>query len=137
MRLVLDTNVLVSGFFFGGVPGQILTAWRDERLTLVFSAPILAEYREVGAVLEARYGGAEFEPFAALLVARGEVVDAPATLSEPVCRDPDDDKFLACARAAGLRTVISGDRALLDVNGWQDIQMLTPREFVDRHLVKR
>lgn len=61
MNVVLDTNVLVSGFFFGGVPGQILEAWRNQRVTIVLSAPILAEHREVGAALEARYGGSEFE----------------------------------------------------------------------------
>ena len=137
MRIVLDTNVLVSGFFFGGVPGRILTAWRDGRVRLVLSAPILAEYREVGAALEARYGGSEFEAFAALLLVHAEVVDAPASLAEPVCRDADDDKFLACAHAAAVPTVISGDKALLDVTGWRGIDVLTPRTFVDRHLTER
>ncbi len=48
MRAVLDTNVVLSGFFFGGLPGQILDAWRDARFTLVLSAAILGEYREAG-----------------------------------------------------------------------------------------
>lgn len=137
MKIVLDTNVLVSGFFFGGVPGRILAAWRDRRITPILSAPILAEYREVGAALEARYGGSEFEAFAALFVFHAEVVDAPASLAEPICRDADDDKFLACALAAGAPTVVSGDKALLDVTGWRGIEVLTPRTFVDRHLAKR
>lgn len=137
MNVVLDTNVLVSGFFFGGVPGQILEAWRNQRVTIVLSAPILAEHREVGAALEARYGGSEFESFAALLVAHGEVVDAPPALSEQVCRDPDDDKFLACALAAAAPMVISRDRALLDVTSCRGIEVVTPRAFVDQHLVKR
>ena len=51
MKLILDTNVLVSGIFFGGVPGQILAAWADERVSLVLSPAILDEYARVGAEL--------------------------------------------------------------------------------------
>jgi hypothetical protein len=53
--VILDPNVLTSGIFFGGVPGRLLMAWRDDRLALVLSPAILAEYREAGAVLAARY----------------------------------------------------------------------------------
>ena len=134
MRVVLDTNVLVSGLFFGGVPGTILEAWRDGYVDLVLSAPILAEYREVGVELEFRYGGSDFETFAALLVLNSEVVDAPECFREPVCSDPDDDKFLACAVAAGAPVIISGDAALLRQSGWSGIEVLKPRAFVDRFL---
>lgn len=51
MRVVIDTNVLVSGVFFGGLPGRILEAWKDEELTLVVSPAILEEYSRVGRVL--------------------------------------------------------------------------------------
>lgn len=44
LHAILDTNVLLSGIFFGGVPGRLLTAWQDERLALVLSPAILAEY---------------------------------------------------------------------------------------------
>ena len=48
MRVVLDTNVLVSGVFFSGLPRRILEAWRDRRVELVVSLEILEEYRRVG-----------------------------------------------------------------------------------------
>ena len=134
MRVVLDTNVLVSGLFFGGVPGKILSAWHAGRITVVLSAPILAEYREVGAELSARYGDLDFESFAALLVMNSEVVDSPEHMPEAICSDPADDKFLACAAASGARVIISGDRHLLAVSGWHGIEVLRPRAFVDRHL---
>jgi putative PIN family toxin of toxin-antitoxin system len=51
VRVVLDTNVLVSGVFFGGLPGRILEAWRDGKLTLIVSPAILDEYLRVGRVL--------------------------------------------------------------------------------------
>ena len=134
MKIVLDTNVVVSGLFFGGYPGEILSAWHRGRITLVLSASILAEYREVGAELSSHYGELDFEAFAALLVMHAEVVDAPPALAESVCSDPDDDKFLACAAAAGVAVVVSGDRHLLAVSGWRGIEILRPRAFVEQYL---
>jgi putative PIN family toxin of toxin-antitoxin system len=55
VKIVLDTNVVVSRLFFGGYPGKILSAWHNQQLTLVLSASILAEYREVGTELNAHY----------------------------------------------------------------------------------
>jgi putative PIN family toxin of toxin-antitoxin system len=134
VKVVLDTNVVLSGFFFRGVPGRILEAWRDGRIVLVLSASILAEYREAGAELECRYGGSDLEAFAALIVMNSEVIDAPAEFAEQVCSDPDDDKFLACALAAGVKVIVSGDRALLGVSGWNGIDVVTPRRFVEEYL---
>jgi uncharacterized protein len=134
VRVVLDTNVMLSGFFFGGVPGRILQAWRDGHVKLVISPSILAEYCEAGSELEGRYGGSDFEAFAALLVLHSELVDAPATLDEQVCSDPDDDKFLSCARVARVDTVVSGDTALLRTSGWSGIEVLRPRSFAEEYL---
>ena len=86
------------GGILGGVPGRILAAWREIPINLVLSASILAEYRAVGAAIESRYGGQEFEAFVALLAVNSELIDAPERLEPPVCSDSDDDKFLACAR---------------------------------------
>ena len=58
-----------------------------------------------------------------------------AVLKEPVCEDPDDDKFLACALASGSKVIISGDKLLLKISGYQGIQVLNPRAFVDQSLV--
>ena len=134
MKAILDTNVLLSGFFFGGVPGRVLDAWRDDRFTLVLSTPILAEYREAAAEFEAGHGGSDFEALAALIVVNAEVLDAPEHLPDQVCTDADDDKFLACALAAGTKIIVSGDRALRKVSGWNGIEIVTPREFVDQFL---
>ena len=133
MRIVLDTNVLVSAAFFGGLPGRILEAWRNGHLQLVMSADILQEYQRVGQILADEYSGTDLTPFLALVAVRGELVNAPA-LSEPVSADPDDDKFLACAMAAGVSVIVSGDKDLLDKSGWRDIRVLRPREFADDFL---
>jgi putative PIN family toxin of toxin-antitoxin system len=123
----------VSGVFFRGPPADILEAWRDGRVVPAISATILEEYRRVGLVLSDRYEGADIEPLLTLLAIHSDLVDAP-DLPEPVCEDPDDDKFLACALAAGVQVLVSGDRHLLRVSGWSGIEILTPRQFVERYL---
>jgi putative PIN family toxin of toxin-antitoxin system len=133
MKVVVDTNVLVSGIFFGGVPGRILAAWRDGKLTLVVSPPVLDEYHRVGALLRTRYEAADLEPVLALIAVHAEVVEAP-TLSERLCDDPDDDKFMTCALAGGATIVVSGDRGLRRVSGWNGIEVMMPRAYVDRYL---
>lgn len=133
MKVVLDTNVFVSGVFFGGIPGRILEGWRDGAVTLLVSVPILDEYRRVGRLLALEYEGVELEPILALVAVHADVVEAP-DLPERVCQDPDDDKFLACAVAGGAGVVVSGDKHLRQVSGWNGIAVLSPREFADRHL---
>ena len=60
--------------------------------------------------------------------------DVPA-LSEQVCDDPDDDKFLACALASETKMIVSGDKHLLRVSGYKSIEVLKPKAFVDARLV--
>lgn len=133
MKIVLDTNVFVSGVFFSGVPGKILDAWRDRRITLVTSPKILDEYRRVGDFLGARYEGVDLQPFLALAATAGLVVE-DIELPSQICEDPDDDKFLVCAVASGAKIVVSGDKHLRQVSGWRGVEVLTPRSFHERYL---
>ena len=135
MRVILDTNVFISGVFFGGLPARILGAWRDARIQPVLSVEILEEYQRVGQILGRRYPGVDLEPFLALLAVHAEIVEAPA-LPQPVSADPDDDKFLACAVAAGVTVIVSGDKHLVDESGWQGIRVLRPRRFAEEFLVE-
>lgn len=133
MRVILDTNVVISGVFFGGLPARILEAWRDGLIRPVLSAEIFEEYQRVGEVLANRYPGVDLSPFLALLTEHSELVEAQA-LAEPISADPDDDKFLACALAAGVPVVVSGDRDLIELSGWGGIRVLRPRQFVEELL---
>lgn len=135
MKVVVDTNVLVSGVFFGGVPGRILEAWKDEDLTLAVSPEILEEYHRVGRVLASRYDGVDLDPFLALLAVHADIIDAPE-MSQRVCEDPDDDKFIAFAVACGAGVVVSGDKHLRAVSGWHGVEVMTPRAFVERYFVE-
>lgn len=133
MRIVLDTNVLMSGIFFGGAPGRILRACQSGQVTLLASPEIVDEYVATADVLSVRYESLPLEAILALVVSRAELWQAPA-LSEQVCSDPDDDKFIACALAGGAECIVSGDKALRRVSGYRNIPVLSPRQFVDEHL---
>jgi putative PIN family toxin of toxin-antitoxin system len=136
VRVVLDTNVVVSGVFFGGVPGRILAAWSAGDLVLVLSPAILEEYRRVGRELGRQHPdlNTAFEPVLTLIAMNAMIVDAPQ-FSQPVSGDPDDDMFLAAALATHTQFIVSGDKDLLRVSGWRGIAVLTPRQFFERHVI--
>ncbi len=133
MRAVLDTNVLMSGVFFSGPPYEILSAWRHGIVTLVISAEILDEYRRVGQRLAARYPGVDIGPVFALIAVHAEFVEAPP-LRDSVCEDSSDDKFFACAVASGCRVIVSGDKHLHRASGYSGIEVVSPREFIEKRL---
>jgi putative PIN family toxin of toxin-antitoxin system len=133
MRIVLDTNVLMSGIFSGGAAGNILPAWEAGQISLAASPEIIKEYVATAEVLSARYASIPLEPILTLIVKHAELWQSPP-LAEQVCADPDDDKFLACALASDAECVVSGDKGLQRVSGYGNIRVVAPRQFVDTML---
>lgn len=129
MRVVLDTNVLISAIFFPGAPSRILSAWIAHQFDLVVSTEILEEYREVARRIGARFPGVELGPVLDRIALHALLV-VPAQLPDDACADPDDVKFLEAALGSGADCVASGDRALLRTSGYEGIEVVTPREFV-------
>jgi uncharacterized protein len=134
VKVVLDTNVFVSGVFFSGPPYQILKAWRDGKIQLAISPAIFEEYHRVGEILAEDHPSIDLKPVLDYLLLNAEVYTAPPLL-EAVCEDPDDDKFLACALASESTVVVSGDKHLLNVSHYRNIEVLKPRDFVNKYLV--
>jgi putative PIN family toxin of toxin-antitoxin system len=133
MKVILDTNVFMSGVFFSGPPHAILEAWRRERIQIVISPDTLEEYQCVGKKLATDFPLVDIAPILELFSVKAMIIKAPP-LSKPVCAHPADDKFLACAIAGKTKTIISGDKALRKVSGYCGIKVLSPREFVDKYL---
>lgn len=133
MKVVLDTNVLISAIFFSGPPSRVLSAWIDDRFELVVSPAILAEYREVAGRIGAKFPGVEL---GAVLdrIALHALLVVPVKLPDDACTDRDDIKFLECALGSRADCVVSGDRALLRSSGYEGVEVVTPRAFVQRNL---
>ena len=132
MRIILDTNVFVSGVFFTGPPYEILKGWRDGKWQLVISPEILDEYRRVGKSLAEQFPGIDLGPTLELVTVKAAMFSAQS-FHESVCADPDDDKFFACALASKSTVIVSGDKHLSQVSGFREIRVLKPREFVDKY----
>jgi len=133
VRIVLDTNVFISGVFFSGPPYQILDAWRDGKVNIVLSEEIFNEYQRVARELSEQFKGVDISTFLDLLTVNAIWVEAPQ-FPFNVSTDPDDDKFLSCALASRTKVIVSGDKHLLAVSGYRGIEVVKPRTFIEKHL---
>lgn len=135
MRAVLDTNVVMSAIFFGGDPRSIVRAALSHRIELVATRAVMNEYREIAARLQNAYPGVSYRRPLAILESALKMV-RPVTLSGRVCRDPDDDAIVSCALGGRAKIICSGDEDLLALNGYRGLEIMKPREFKNRYLVK-
>lgn len=135
MRVVVDTNVWISGLLWKGLPWCVLRLAEAKEIEIWVTPSMLIELENVlrharlqQRRLELGLETVEMVAYATALVSLIEVVRI-----EPVIAvDPDDDVFVSCAMAAGARYLISGDKHLLDLAKWQDISIVTPREFLEQ-----
>ncbi len=133
MKIILDTNVLISGIFFSGPPYQILKAWKESKIKIAVSKEILAEYHRVAEELSEKFPSVEISQILALFTIHAEMVTTQG-LEVSVCEDPDDDMFISCALRSKSKIIVSGDKHLLKISGYQEIEVLKPRIFLDNYL---
>jgi putative PIN family toxin of toxin-antitoxin system len=134
VRLVADTNVVVSGLLWLGNPGRLLEAASLGRVTLYTSVALLTELsstlsRPKLARPIMRSGLTQDDLLGRYL--NVVVVVEPSSVPRVVPDDPDDDQVLACALAAQVEMIVSGDKHLLDLGGhYQNIPIVTPAQAV-------
>lgn len=133
MRIILDTNVFISGVFFGGPPYQILDSWRNGKINIVLTEEIFDEYQKVVRELSKRFKQIDISTFLDFLTVNAFWVEAPQ-LPFSVSTDPDDDKFLSCALASRTKVIVSGDKHLIAVSGYRGIAVVKPRAFIEHYL---
>ena len=134
MRVVLDTNIIISALISRGPPYRIIAAWRDQQFTALISAALLAEYARAVRYPKVRRSHGLDEEELARFVGRfirfGELVESEERLAI-VTDDPDDDRILECAVAGEATHIVTGDPHLLALERYQEISILTPRAFLD------
>ena len=131
MRIVIDTNVIASAMFFGGKPRALLEMVVTKELEAYASEEIVVEYKETAEELQSRYPGKSLQLPLGIIIAAMKLI-APVSHVR-VCRDPDDDKFIACAVDAKCLYIVSGDKDLLAVKHYQDVQIVTVAEFLEQY----
>ena len=130
MRAILDTNVLVSGILFGGIPRKILECAQKRLFTVIITHDILSEYYEVIDRVSKEYNTKQTLTIFESIINKAEL-SFSITLTEHVCTDPDDDIFFAAARAAKVKIIVSGDKHLKAASGWSGIKVLSPVQFIN------
>jgi putative PIN family toxin of toxin-antitoxin system len=126
VRLVLDTNVLISAFISRGLCSEILEHCAKNH-ELVTSEPIITELRQK-LLTKFRIPPPAVENAVAALFAGMEVVN-PSVLAGRVSRDPDDDVVIATALGGHCGAVITGDADLLVLNEYGGVRFVSPRAF--------
>ena len=127
-RVVVDTNVWVSGIVFGGKPEQVLRYLLEEEAELIISEELITELRQKMTKKFPDYL-TKFDRIEASI--REDVMAvSPDKLPTPVSRDPDDDKFIETALTGHADYIISGDKDLLVLGAYQGIKILKPADFL-------
>jgi putative PIN family toxin of toxin-antitoxin system len=136
VKLVVDTNTLISGALWQGLSARLLSAALEGKAQLFLSLPILLEFRET----------LQRPRFARRLAARGETPDSlmmrfrvacheavPARIVPPAeLRDPDDAHVLACAMGAAADVIVTGDKDLLSLKSFQGIPIIPASSALEK-----
>ena len=131
MRIVIDTNVLVSAILFGGIPERFIRALTLEKFIACASKEIIDEYNRIIPELCKKYSSKP-ERFALNdLIPIMEIITPTSKIN--VCRDPTDNKFIECAVDGHCIYIVSGDKDLLAVKNFNDIEILTLHEFFEKY----
>jgi len=130
VRVVLDTNVLISAILFGGKPRQILEKAIRGEIQLCISEPILEELRGVLRRPKFDYSPEAVQVILTELMGTADFINPSETLNI-VPEDPEDNRILECAVEAEANYIVTGDIHLLRLGSYQDIKVLNAVAFLE------
>jgi putative PIN family toxin of toxin-antitoxin system len=130
-RVVLDTNVIISALLFTGEVSRLVHLWQDRKIIPVISRETFEELRDV--LQYPKFGLTDTEILDIIeseILPYFDVIDL-VDETQKVCRDPEDDKFIACAISAGVDYLVSGDRDLADLKRYKNLRILTAGDLLN------
>ncbi len=135
MRVVLDTNVVISALLFPrGRAATLREAWFDGRFMPLTDRPCVDELIRALAYPKFKLSQGDIQALLADYLPYAEAVDTVGVggVKVPVCRDPDDQKFLVLAEMGRADVLITGDKALLALAGTAHFVIEGPGKFLQR-----
>ena len=127
MKIVIDTNLVISAMFFGGKPRKLIDLLREGVFDAYASDSIITEYRESADDFVSKYDKPVVMPLSEIVAKLNQI---EVTTEVHVCRDPDDDKFIGCAIDSKSKYIVSGDKDLLAVGKHENVEIVTVADFL-------
>jgi len=128
MKIVLDTNVLIAALIASGVCADLLEH-------CVLSHTIMASdfiFDELRRHLVGKFKCTDHDANETIVLLESQMqIVTPKSLEQPVCRDPDDDQIFATAIAGRAVCIVTGDKDLLALQGYEEIEIVSPSDFAD------
>ena len=133
MKIVIDTNVFISGTLWYGIPNRIIELIDFKNIDLVLSQEILQEFSEVLQYdeIQNKIKIKNFEMTYTLkkITELAQIVD-PKKKHKVIKDDPDDDKFIDAAVEGDVDYLVSKDKHLLNLKEFNGIKIVSPEEFL-------
>jgi putative PIN family toxin of toxin-antitoxin system len=128
-KVVLDTNVLISSILFKGELVGIVDLWKKGKIVPVVSKETFNEFRKVLEYPKFRLTKGEIKTIVEEVLPFFEIVETTVEVSG-VCKDPDDDKFIACALAGAADFIVSGDKDLCDIGKYKSVKIVRASDLL-------
>ena len=130
MRVVLDTNVLISALLFKGELSRMVRLWQKGRIIPIISKETFDELRAVLEYPKFSLSRAEIKSLIEHeILPFFEVVNVSKHV-RGACRDPGDDKFISCAISANAECIVTGDKDLSDLKKYQSVRIIHASNFI-------
>ena len=128
MKVVLDTNIFISGIFWKGSSNKVILNWREGKFTLVTSLEAVSEIIKVLKDFKIKLSDDMIKEWVDLIV-RNSIIVEPKEKISIVKDDPKDNIFIETAVAGNADYIVTQDKHLLKLKGFRGIKIITPEEF--------
>ena len=136
VKIVLDTNIIISAIIFGGNPRIILEQAIRRNIRLCISEEILDEVKRVLKRQKFNYPPEIIQIITHELTIISDLI-TPVKEITVIKADPEDNRVLACAVEGDVDYIITGDSHLLELESFENIKILTPSQFIDRGIINK
>jgi putative PIN family toxin of toxin-antitoxin system len=130
IRVVLDTNVMISALLFKGELSKIVGLWQKGKIVPVISKETFSELKTVLEYPKFCLSHAEIESLIENEILPFFEVVKVSKHVKGACRDPGDDKFISCALSASADCIVTGDKDLSDLRKYQSIKIIYASDFI-------
>jgi len=128
MKVVKDTNVLISGIFWKGQPNKVLNLWKEGKITPVISADMVSEFTRVMNDFKIQLPQSMIRQCTNLIL-RNSIMIEPKERISVVKDDSADNMFIEASVAGDAEYIISQDKHLLKLKSYKRVKIVNPEEF--------